>query len=297
MKQERPSQSAISLRLLNADGLLVLVTLLAAVGWLFSRHSLSGMPPLLFIGIRFALAGLLVGVAGVPQFMRLSVSDLVRSCTATGLVFSAAMVFWILGLQHASNMGVGAFITSLGVIFAPVVGWALFRVRITRSTWMAVLVATAGMGCLSLQSGLRLTASDLYFVASACGFSLQFNLNSRYSTRVPVLPLTAVQLAMVGVVSLSISAFSETWPASVGAETISWVAASILISTCLRFFFQVKAQSMASVSHAALIMTLEPVWTTLIAIIWFDERMSGAQVAGCLLIMLALLINRWRWTS
>lgn len=281
---------------LNPDVLLVLVTLLAAVGWLFSYHALRELPPLLFIGIRFFFAGLLLAGAGLGQFRQLDLTALLRDCAATGLVFSAAMVCWILGLYHAGNLGVGAFITSLGVVFAPVVGWAMFRVAITRSTGIAVLVATTGLGCLSLQGGMRLSASDLFFVASACGFSVQFNLNSRHATKIPVLPLTVVQLTMVGISALAISAGVETWPASLSAATIGWVAASVVLATCLRFFLQVKAQSMASVSHAALIMTLEPIWTALLSALWLGERMTGLQLAGCLLILVALLVNRLRWS-
>ena len=44
----------------QADALLLLVTALAAGGWIFSKEALAGMPPLLFIGTRFLLAGLIL---------------------------------------------------------------------------------------------------------------------------------------------------------------------------------------------------------------------------------------------
>ncbi|MFC6669369.1 hypothetical protein [Marinobacterium aestuariivivens] len=62
-----------------------------------------------------------------------------------------AMLCWILGLFHATHLGVGAFISSLGVVLVPVVGWLFFRQQPTASTWVAVLVATLGMACLSLE--------------------------------------------------------------------------------------------------------------------------------------------------
>ncbi|MFC6669367.1 EamA family transporter [Marinobacterium aestuariivivens] len=52
---------------------------------------------------------------------------------------------------------------------------------------------------------------------------------------------------------------------------------------------------MATASHAAIILTLEPVWTAILGVFWLDERMGALQLAGCTLIFLALLINRWRW--
>ena len=72
-----------------------------------------------------------------------------------------------------------------------------------------------------------------------------------------------------------------------------------MLATSLRFFLQIKAQGIVPLSHAALIMTLEPVWTGLIAMVWLGERMSGVEFSGCSLIFLALLVDRWalirRW--
>ena len=138
-------------------------------------------------------------------------------------------------------------------------------------------------------------SSDLYFFATACGLAVHFNLNTRFAARIPVMALTAMQLTVVGSLALLISTLSERWPAAVSGEIIGWLMASILIATSLRFFLQVKAQGMVPVSHAALIMTLEPVWTALMGMVWLGERMSGVQLTGCSIIFCALLISRWRW--
>ena len=39
----------------EADGLLMLTTVIAAAGWIFSKEALAGMPPLIFVGLRFAI--------------------------------------------------------------------------------------------------------------------------------------------------------------------------------------------------------------------------------------------------
>ena len=60
---------------MKADLLLLLVTILAALGWLFSKEALAGMPPLLFIGVRFFLASCVLCVAGRNHWAGLSASD------------------------------------------------------------------------------------------------------------------------------------------------------------------------------------------------------------------------------
>ena len=280
---------------LKGDVVMVVVTMLAALGWIFSYHSLQGLPPLLFIGIRFLCGGLILGAFGYRRIAEVAgnAADL-RQCVQTGLVLSVAMMCWITGLRLTTAMGPGAFISSLGVIIAPIMAGALFHTRIAQSTWIAALVATIGMGCLALQPGMTVHAADLFFLASALGFSVQFNLNSRFAGKIPVLPLTAIQLSVVGIVSLASSSIFEEWPSQVSNETWLWVGTSILIATCLRFYLQVSGQGRTPLSHAAFIMTLEPVWTALLALIWLGERMRPMQVLGSALILSALVISRWR---
>lgn len=280
---------------LTADAILVLVTMIAALGWVFSYHALDGLPPLLFIGIRFAGGGLILGAIGARGLAGLRGNrPILRRCLSTGLTLSIAMMCWITGLRLTTAMGPGAFISSLGVIIAPLMAGLFFNARIVRSTWVAALVATVGMACLALQPGMTVHAADLFFFGSALAFSIQFNLNSRFAGKIPVVPLTAIQLSVAGLVSLATSSAIETWPSQVSSATWLWVGTSILIATCLRFYLQVSAQGRTHLSHAAFIMTLEPVWTALLALIWLGERMRPLQVLGCALVLCALVISRWR---
>lgn len=286
-------KSMLISRTLQSDLLLVLVTLLAAAGWMFSKEALAGLTPLLFIGIRFCSAGAILGLAGAGSVKALSASDWQRALL-TGLAMATAMSFWIMGLHHATNLGIGAFIASLGVVLTPLVARVLFGIRTARSTWLAVATALVGLGCLRLEGGLSLSASDSYFLAAAVAFSVHFNFNSRFAARIPALPLTAIQLGVTGLVSLGLFGLLEPAPHWPGTSILGWLIASILIGTCLRFFLQVKAQGMAQVSHAAVIMTLEPVWTALLSSVWFADRMTALQLLGCSIIFMALLISRWR---
>lgn len=279
---------------LRADGVLIVVTLIAALGWMFSFYALRGLPPLLFVGLRFLAAGLIL-CAFCGRRIDCLRGDwlLLRQGASTGLLLGAGMMCWIMGLHFTTAMGAGAFIASLGVVIAPIIARLLFGVRIPRSTWLAIVVATLGMACLALQKGMTVQLADLFFFASALCFSVQFTLNSRFAGRLPVLPLTAIQLLVVGLVSLAASCLAEDWPAQVDAGTWLWLATSVLVATALRFYFQIWAQGRTTMNHAAFIMTLEPVWTALLAMVWLGERMRPVQLLGCALVLCALVISRW----
>ena len=277
---------------LKADLLLVAVTLLAAIGWIFSKEALNGLPPLLFVGIRFLMAGLVLVPFGFAQLKALPRADW-RRASGVGVAFAAGMLCWILGLHHANHIGVGAFLTSLGVVLVPLVTmW--FGEKPARSVWLALPLAGAGIASLSLDSALVIGWGETFFMIAAVIFAFFFTLNSRAAGSVPIIALSAIQLVIVGCVALLVSAFTETWNFDQPTAIWGWLLASVLIATSLRFFMQTWAQGLAPASHTAVIMTLEPVWTALLAMVWFAESMTLMQLAGCGLIFSALLVSRWK---
>jgi len=122
---------------------------------------------------------------------------------------------------------------------------------------------------------------------------LQLNLLSRFSMRMHVLVLTAIQLFAAGAVLLGLSLLFEPLPHSISISVAGWFLASTLIASSLRFLLQTYGMSLTPVSHAAVIMNLEPVWTAIFAVFWFNEIMSAGQVFGCVLIFVAMLVSRW----
>lgn len=278
---------------LKSDVWLILVTLFAALGWVFSTEALVGMTPLVFVGARFLLAGIILGVPAWGPLRQLSPQDW-RYALLTGAVMGLALSLWIMGLALAENLGIGAFLTSLAVVFIPIVGKLLFGATTSRSTWVAMAVALLGLAFLRLEGGFSLSASDAFFLLAALVFSVHFNLNTRFAARIPALPMTAVQLTLTGLVAWGLALILEPAPTWPELDILGWLLGSVLIATCLRFWLQVKAQGLASASHAAVIMTLEPVWASLLGLLWFGQQMTALQLLGCSLIFSALLVSRWR---
>src|SRR5680860_1607517 len=95
----------------KSDLLLVTVTLLAAVSWIFSKEAVLLMPPLLFMALRFLIAGGFLAIFAWRPLARLS-RDQFKRGVGVGLVFGVGMSFWVMGLFHGTSMGEGAFITA-----------------------------------------------------------------------------------------------------------------------------------------------------------------------------------------
>ena len=277
---------------LKADALLIIVTLLAAVSWMFSKEAVNEMPPLLFIGSRFLLAGVFLALFSQRSLLGLNPKQWIASAQV-GILFGMSMCLWIFGLFHAENLGEGAFITSIASILVAPISYFIFKAKVEKSNWLALPVAFIGLGLLGLENGFHPEKSQLFFLGAAILLSMTFILNGRAAVRMSATALTAISLSFVGIMGIIISANMETWPEAATASMVQWLLLSALVGTAARFLLQTYAQGLTTPSHAAVIMILEPIWTALIAAFWFNERMSELQLIGCSLIFAALLINRW----
>jgi len=276
----------------KAELILILVTILAGLGWIFSKEALAGMTPLFFVSMRFLIGGIVLFFIGPRYFRNLKWND-VKPIMLIGGVMGLAMMCWVLGLDQASNLGVGAFITCLGVVFVPIIGRFMFGDRPATSIWVALPVAVTGLIFLALSNGMSFEIAHLYFLGTAIGVAFQLNLLSRFLMRMHALVITSIQLTSAGVLLLIMSLFTEAMPQGITFSITLWFLASTLIATSLRYLLQMYAMSLTPVSHAAVIMNLEPVWAAIFAVLWFGEVMTLGQIFGCFLIFMAMFISRW----
>lgn len=275
----------------KADALLILVTLLAAAGWIFSVEAVAGFAPLTFIGLRFTGAGLIVALLCLPSLRRLNRQQW-RVSLQVGLLFGVAMVFWVIGLKHTTHISVSAFLCSLGLVMVPLIS-ILFGDRPSLYVYCSLPFAAAGLGCLSLDDEFHMGLAESCFLIAALIFALMYILNSRAATHIPALPLSAIQLTLAGLITGVGALLFEDIHWHYSPALWGWFAASMLISTCMRFVLQTYALGLSPPSHSAIIMNLEPVWAAFLAAAWLHERMTGLQFLGCALIFVAMLVNRW----
>ncbi|SCK22892.1 DMT family transporter [Vogesella sp. LIG4] len=287
------AQARLPLTVSPADAVLLLVTLLAAAGWLFSKAVLQFMPPLLFMALRFGLSGLLLLALARSQGQVLPQHGL-RSCARGGCLLGVAMMFWISGLQLSSNLGVAAFISSLGIVLAPFAARLLFAVPLSRAAWGAMLCAGLGMACMSLRGDGTVHAADWLLLLAAAGQAAYLAANSRDMARLPVLLAIALQLLVAALWCLAGSVLLESWQAVSLLQGWLPLAASVLLATCLRFVLQGWGQGRMPVARSAFILLLEPVWTALLAAWWFGTGFAPQQWLGAALVLAALLLSRRR---
>lgn len=275
----------------KAAFVLVATTMIAALGWIFSKETIQGLPPFGFIGLRFTIASLCLLPLCIKPLRAANKKDIVAAA-GVGVLLGGALMCWIYAISISDTLGEGAFIMSLSMLFVPIVAWIMFRQRPQRIFWVSLPIAILGLGCLSLAGGWQQSSSQLWFLGAALMLALHFNVNSKYSQKLPVLLLTCIQLFVTGLIGLLISSLVETVPTEVSTSIWIWFALSTLLATSLRYVMQTMGQKFVQAGNAALIMILEPVWTVILSVIWYGEVLTSNKLVGCALILFSLVIYR-----
>lgn len=275
----------------KATIILIATTMIAALGWIFSKETIQGLPPFGFIGSRFTIAALCLLPLCYRPLLSAKISD-VFSASGVGLLLGSAVMTWIYAISISDTLGEGAFIMSLSMLFVPIVAWVMFRQRPQRIFWFSLPIAVIGLAFLSLADGWKQSASQFWFLGAALLLALHFNVNSKYSQKLPVLLLTCLQLFSAGCLGLVVSYFMESLPGEVDASIWWWFALSTLLATSLRYVMQTMGQKFVQAGNAALIMILEPVWTVVLSILWYGEVLTTNKFIGCMLILFSLIIYR-----
>ncbi|WHP47601.1 EamA family transporter [Mannheimia bovis] len=272
--------------------ILFLVTFIAASGWFFSKNALSGFPPIGFMGVRFLSATLIMLPFSYKQIKTINKTQFKYS-VITGGTYGIYTIFWVLGLVFSTVFGEGAFLVSLAMLIAPLLSWIIFKHTPAKIFWIALPIALVGLFCLSMDKGIfHFSLGSSIFLLSSLSGALYFVLNNQYAKQVKLLPLTTIQLAMVGVICSIYSLIMETWTFPIPNSVWIWFFASVLISTNLRFLLQTIGQKHCQIATSSLIMLLEPVWTLLLSIVILGEQLSSIKWLGCSLILGALIIYR-----
>lgn len=191
------------------------------------------------------------------------------------------------GLKYTSA-GRGAFITSLNVIFVPMLA-ALAGRRVGWVVWVAAATALAGAGVLCYD-GVPANVGDLWVLGCALTFAVFIVRLEAAAARFPALALTAVQ-------TLAVAALSTGWMVSqvhAGFAGAAWWAVIYLavVCTALTTWLQTVGQRHVPAPQASIIFMLEPVFAAAFAYLTIGERMGWRGAVGAAFILGATAVSQ-----
>jgi drug/metabolite transporter (DMT)-like permease len=262
-------------------GLLLLI--IVVWGWTFTvvKDAVASYGVIAFLALRFLIGSICLGAFG---WRRMTWRSL-RTGSCVGVFLASAYLFQTFGLRWTTATN-NALITSLFVVFAPLVNRVLFGVRTSVLLWAAIALALLGLALLTGAGPPAL--GDLLSLGAAATFGIQIVLVSRYRDH------DAVSLAM-GQVAAAAVIFLVAWPL---AGPLAWPSGAVwwdllltgVVATAAGFYVQALAQKQLPATSAAILFTLEAAFAILFGRLLAGERLTAIQIVGAILMFGAVAV-------
>jgi drug/metabolite transporter (DMT)-like permease len=210
-----------------------------------------------------------------------------------GLFLGAASLLQQAGLQ-STTAGKAGFLTSLYIVFVPVLGLFLGH-RGGKKLWLAVALALGGAYLLSVAGGLEdggdIGRGDGLVLASAALFSFHILVIDRFSPRVDGVKLSCLQFFVAGLVSTLLALTLEggfCWEDLLA----SWgpLLYTGILSSGVGYTLQIVGQRGLDPAAASLILSLESVFAAVSGWLVLGQPLSLREMAGCALVFAGVVL-------
>jgi len=210
-----------------------------------------------------------------------------RHALGLGAVYGVAQILQTAGLAH-TPASVSGFITGMYVVCTPLLAALVLRTRITPVTWLAVLLATGGLGVLTLE-GFSIGYGEALTLVASILYAVHIVGLGAWSRPDQALGMSIVQIMMITAIC-----FVATVPDGVvlpqrAGDWLSIVYMAVF-SGALAMLGQTWAQAHLPPTRTAIIMSMEPVFAAFFAVLLGGESVTLRMGIGGLMVLTAMLM-------
>ncbi len=273
----------------RANYILILVAAVWGASYPIARMAVRDIAPSAFVFGRFLLAALVLLPMAAPHLRNLRAA---RIGLVLGLIEGAVCAILALNISSmpASRC---AFIMGSSVVMVPI--WAtLFRLQhLTVFNVARTFLSLVGLYFLTGARLNRMTLPDLWILGAAALWALDIVLLKKQtqheSPRVEAVAFyqSATTCIVPAVLLL------RSWPSTLG--TLTWSSGfgllyCALFATVMNLLLQIRYQRHTSAAHAALRLSMEPLFATVVAVIFFQDVITSSMLVGGGLMVMATVL-------
>jgi len=274
----------------RAELLLVLATLFWSVSYYFSVVCLAELDVLTLNAFRFLSAFATLGAIYCRRLRGLT-RETLRWGAVVGVVLVCVYIGATYGVKYTSLSNAG-FISCLAVIITPLLELLIYRKKPERKVAVALLLCTMGLALLTLGGDFRFAVGDAICLICSASYAVDILITDRAVARPEVDPvgMSVVEIGVAGGVFLLL-AFLLEQPRLPQTAAV-WGAALFLGLFCsgVAFVIQTTQQKHSSPARVALIFTLEPLFSAIVAFFLAGERLHPRAYLGAAMMLFSLVL-------
>ncbi|MBE6758285.1 MAG: DMT family transporter [Ruminococcaceae bacterium] len=280
---------------LVGSGMLLLAAVIWGCAFVAQSVAMDHIGPFSFGSVRFFIgAAVLLPVIAWRKKRALHTAARPQEALLGGLVCGGflflASASQQIGLMY-TTVGKSGFITALYVVLVPLVGFVLFRRRVSPLLALGALAAMIGLYLLCGENGFSVNRGDAYTLACAVLFAAQILAVDHFVTRVDGVLLSCLQFTTSGILNGITALIFEpalTW--QMLAATWLPLCYTGILSSGVAYTLQILGQKRTQPAVASLLMSLESVFAVLAGAVILTQWPTLREAIGCVVMFAAVIL-------
>ena len=213
---------------------------------------------------------------------------LLESGIVCGIFLFLANCFQQTGIQY-TTVGKAGFITTFYIIIVPIVG-LFFKKYCGILTWIGVVIALAGLYFLCITEKMTIQKGDALILCCSFLYTGQILAIDHYNPFVDGVKMSCIQFLTGGVLGAICMFLFETPNMAMILNAAGPILYTGIMSTGVAYTLQIVGQKGLNPTVAALIMSLESVFSALSGYLFLHQVLTTRELIGCVLMFIAIVL-------
>lgn len=273
-----------------------------AIIWGFAfvaqKDGMNSIGPFLYSAIRMLIGSATLAVMfivgdRIKGKIHTEKTPVSKKTLLTGGVIAGIVMFFAANLQQVglvyTNAGKTAFITALYILLVPVIG-VFLKHQTNINNWIGAVIGAMGLYFLCVTTQFTVAAGDIIVFIGAFGWAVHILVVDHFAPKVDIIRLMCIQFLISGILSLIVAILTEEIILSDILSCSSGLLYTGIMSTALAFTLQGIGQKNANPTTASILLSTESFFGAVCGFIFLHEVMSGRELIGCILMLIAVIL-------
>ena len=214
--------------------------------------------------------------------------QLIEGGIVCGIFLFFANCFQQTGIQY-TTVGKAGFITTFYIIIVPVVG-LFFKKYCGILTWIGVVIALAGLYFLCITEKMTIQRGDALILCCSFLYTGQILAIDHYNPFVDGVKMSCIQFLTGGMLGAICMFLFESPNMAMILNAAGPILYTGIMSTGVGYTLQILGQKGLNPTVAALIMSLESVFSALSGYLFLHQVLTTRELIGCALMFIAIVL-------
>ena len=214
--------------------------------------------------------------------------QLIEGGIVCGIFLFFANCFQQTGIQY-TTVGKAGFITTFYIIIVPLIG-LFFKKYCGILTWIGVVIALAGLYFLCITQKLTIQRGDALILCCSVLYAGQILAIDHYNPFVDGVKMSCIQFLTGGVLGAVFMFLFENPSLAMILSAAGPILYTGIMSTGVGYTLQIVGQKGLNPTVAALILSLESVFSALSGYVFLHQVLTTKELIGCALMFIAIVL-------